>query len=324
MRLDRGCRIVVEFCFTSNVPLQNIHRLTWQHTKKDAIVFPKSCQPETLHGWLTLHWERESIIRFLGIQPPDTCTTQTTPSSDRTLWFREIIERTIQRCNATTTTASMGSRPNIIRRLRLAGPTDIPSISRLVQGLADYEKEPDAVHVTPDHYQMDGFQSDPPLFHCLLLEEAGTTTAVDDIAKTNTVDDWYACGMAFCWMGARQDVPQHRSHSEEVEEGTLVTVPSPEMLFLYLEDLFIEEAYRGNGAGTFVMTTLGEIAVSLHCQKMVWQALDWNTPALTFYQNKIRARVVDGLWTTRFAGSALYEFHVQESEGDIGHDQGPN
>ena len=104
--------------------------------------------------------------------------------------------------------------------------------------------------------------------------------------------------MAFCWIGSRQDVPHTTSMAQ----------PQQESLFLYLEDLFIEEAYRGSGAGTYVMSTLGEMALSLRCKKMVWQALDWNTPALTFYQDKIGAHIVNGLLTTRFAGSSLHEF----------------
>ena len=294
-------------------------RLNWQHTKENAIVFQNTgtIQPQTLHGWLTLHWEKESIIQFLGGQRvmDTTIAAEAVFSIDRSSSFRNIITSTLRQCNAiaaaaaVTTASSSSTEPSLIRsrRLRLASTNDVHTIGRLVQGLADFEKEPDAVNVTPDHYRMDGFQSNPPLFYCLLLEVPTiTTTTVSDLnVVTNDDTDWYACGMAFCWIGSRQDVP----NSNDKRTGTAIQEQQQESLFLYLEDLFIEETYRGNGAGTFVMTTLGEIALSLNCAKMVWQALDWNAPALTFYQNKIGAHIVDGLLTTRFAGSALHEFH---------------
>jgi GNAT superfamily N-acetyltransferase len=292
--------------------------LTWQHTKDHTIVFPTigTLQPQTLHGWLTLHWEKEAIIQFLS-GPRESASSETTISTIEAVKyqsssFQHSIVTTLHRCNtsaaAAATIATAGSS---LRRLRLANSNDMDTVGRLVQGLADFEKEPDAVNVTPDHYRIDGFQSDPPLFYCLLLEvttsKPTTISTEQDINTNDDTHDWYACGMAFCWIGARQD--QLQDHHHRTRSNTSI-LPQQEALFLYLEDLFIEEAYRGNGAGTFVMTTLGEIALSLNCNKMVWQALDWNTPALTFYQNKIGAHIVDGLLTTRFAGRALHEFHA--------------
>ena len=286
--------------------------MTWQHTEDHTIVFPDiaTIQPQTLHGWLTLNWDKESIIQFLSRQPESSVAaiTTTAPALTRSFSFRNSIETTLHRCNTATTTTG----PSVMcsRRLRLSNINDVYTIRRLVQDLADFEKEPDAVNVTPDHYLIDGFQSDPSLFYCILLEVATTTTTIEQNIKTNDdANDWYACGMAFCWIGSRQD-ELHNSNNKNHNENSTSIPRQQSSLFFYLEDLFIEETYRGNGAGTFVMTTLGEIALSLNCNKMVWQALDWNTPALEFYQNKIGAHVVDGLLTTRFAGSSLYEFHA--------------
>ena len=189
-------------------------------------------------------------------------------------------------------------------RLRLATADDLEAMGRLVQGLADFEKEPDAVHVTLDHYRVDGFhdtistENDDddnddgdddarttanPLFYCLLLD-----TTLDDDDDGDTSD--YTCGMAFCYLGCT------------LKAGR----------FWYLEDLFIEESYRGKGAGTFIMQTLASIGLSLDCARLVWQALDWNTPALTFY-SKLGAQVVDGLLTTRFMGEDLKRLAASSS-----------
>jgi GNAT superfamily N-acetyltransferase len=158
-------------------------------------------------------------------------------------------------------------------RLRLATEQDLDAISRLVHGLAVYEDKPDAVHVTKDHYRSDGFATEPPLFYCVLLDSDADN------------DSSYTCGMAFCYVARKR------------KDG----------MFLYLEDLFIEEDYRGAGAGMVVMRALANVALSTGCDKMVWQALDWNKPALNFY-SKLGARVVEGLVTARFTGETLKEF----------------
>jgi GNAT superfamily N-acetyltransferase len=158
-------------------------------------------------------------------------------------------------------------------RLRLATPEDVDTIGRLVQGLADFEKEPDAVNVSVDQYRVDGFEAQP-LFYCFLMEDVSDKTAQP-----------YACGMAFCFIGSN-----------------LGAGP-----FIYLEDLFIEKEYRGKGGGTLVMRCLAMLGQTLRCEKIVWQALDWNTPALTFY-SKIGAKVQDGLLTSRYAGQSLKNF----------------
>lgn len=166
-------------------------------------------------------------------------------------------------------------------RLRLASAADVDAISRLVQGLADFEREPDAVHLTTEDYLRDGFGSDiASLFYCLLLDDAAP-----NIGVRNSVVP-YTCGIALCLLGERLH-----------DAGR----------FLFLEDLFIEESHRGGGAGRWVMTALGAVALSLQCSKMVWQTLHWNTPSLTFYE-KLGSQVQDGLETLQYTGQTLVEF----------------
>ena len=53
---------------------------------------------------------------------------------------------------------------------------------------------------------------------------------------------------------------------------------------LYLEDLFVRPAARGNGAGIALMAALARIAVDRHYGRFEWSVLDWNEPALGFYR----------------------------------------
>lgn len=67
---------------------------------------------------------------------------------------------------------------------------------------------------------------------------------------------------------------------------------------LYIEDLFIEEEYRGRGYGTQVFEHYKTLAKELGCGRIEWICLDWNESAIDFYENKIGATSMDG-WTIR-------------------------
>jgi GNAT superfamily N-acetyltransferase len=216
---------------------------------------------------------------------------------------------TIDHCLRSYACLSPTSNSNV-RRLRLAKCDDAETIRRLVQGLADCQKESEAVYVTADHYRMDGYHSEKPFFYCVIFEvlvdsQADTDNRIRDEMKTDdptsNLQNWYAFGMAFCWIGCKVSKDTTTNHHDCAVK---------EEMFIFLEDLFIEEMYRGDGAGTFMMMALAEISLSLNCPLMVWQAVDWNTPALTFYQNKIGAQIVNGLLSTQFAGSTLLAFHT--------------
>lgn len=54
---------------------------------------------------------------------------------------------------------------------------------------------------------------------------------------------------------------------------------------LYLEDLFVEPACRGAGLGKALLAQLAAIAVEQNCGRFEWSVLDWNTPAIEFYES---------------------------------------
>lgn len=64
---------------------------------------------------------------------------------------------------------------------------------------------------------------------------------------------------------------------------------------LYLEDLFVEPEYRGKGYGKKLFVELAKIAKSENCGRMEWSVLNWNTPAIEFYQS-LAAQPMDE-WT---------------------------
>lgn len=63
---------------------------------------------------------------------------------------------------------------------------------------------------------------------------------------------------------------------------------------LYLEDLYVQKLFRGQGIGSKLLSKLFEVAQQANCQRVRWQVLDWNEPAITLYK-KLGAKM-DGEW----------------------------
>ncbi|KRA38038.1 MULTISPECIES: GNAT family N-acetyltransferase [unclassified Nocardioides] len=151
--------------------------------------------------------------------------------------------------------------------VREATPTDVPDILRLVRELAAYEREPDAVATTEGHLHTWLFGPDPVA--SVLVAEA----------------DDRVVGIAL-WF---------RTYS------TWTGVPG-----IYLEDLYVEPGQRGSGLGKALLTSLATIAVERGYQRVEWAVLDWNTPAIEFYE-ALGARPMQEWTTYRLTGAALAE-----------------
>lgn len=76
---------------------------------------------------------------------------------------------------------------------------------------------------------------------------------------------------------------------------------------MYLEDLYVTPAARGAGAGKALLRHLARIAVARNCGRFEWSVLDWNTPAIEFYES-VGARPQSEWTTYRLAGEALAAF----------------
>ncbi len=149
--------------------------------------------------------------------------------------------------------------------IRPATAADVPLILALVRELAAYEREPDAVVATEADLLRDGF-GDSPRFHVLVAEHDGEPA-----------------GFAFYFF------------SYSTWRGRPV---------LYLEDLFVRPACRKKGIGMALMRRLARIAVDLGCPRFVWEVLDWNEPALRFYES-LGAEVLRSWLNVRLEGEAL-------------------
>jgi GNAT superfamily N-acetyltransferase len=73
---------------------------------------------------------------------------------------------------------------------------------------------------------------------------------------------------------------------------------------LYLEDLFVLPEHRGNGLGKALLAALARLAVERGCGRLEWSVLNWNEPALRFYQ-ALGATPMNEWTINRLTGDAL-------------------
>jgi GNAT superfamily N-acetyltransferase len=76
---------------------------------------------------------------------------------------------------------------------------------------------------------------------------------------------------------------------------------------LYLEDLYVQPAWRGQGLGRALLQHLGALAVRRGCGRFEWSVLDWNEKAIAFYE-KMGASVLPDWRICRVTGTALSAF----------------
>jgi len=131
---------------------------------------------------------------------------------------------------------------------------DLPQVLELIRELAIYEREPDAVVTTVASMERDGF-GPRPLFGMIVAEQAG------QLVGAAIYYDRYSTWKGRC---------------------------------LYLEDLIVTASCRGQGIGQALFEATMQRAIDQDCQGMSWQVLDWNQPAIEFYQ-RYQAKL-EGQW----------------------------
>jgi GNAT superfamily N-acetyltransferase len=75
---------------------------------------------------------------------------------------------------------------------------------------------------------------------------------------------------------------------------------------IYLEDLYVRACARGTGLGTALLGKLASLAIERGCGRLEWSVLDWNEPAIGFYQ-RLGAEPLDDWTVFRLTGPALHD-----------------
>lgn len=151
--------------------------------------------------------------------------------------------------------------------IRPATPEDISTLFELIQALAAYEKLSHAVTGTVDELAAHLF-GERPYAEALLAECSGQPV-----------------GFALFFSNY----------------STFLTKPG-----LYLEDLFVLPDYRRQGIARALLKHLGQIAVDRNCGRLEWSVLDWNAPAIAFYE-QIGADILPDWRICRVTGTQLQQ-----------------
>lgn len=149
--------------------------------------------------------------------------------------------------------------------IRAATVADSALMLRFINELATYEKEPEAVVATEDSIRQS------------IFGEHSTVDAVICLINDEPVGFAVYFYNYSTWLGRNG---------------------------MYLEDLYVSPQYRQFGAGKAILKYLAGIAVAKGCGRFEWSVLDWNEPAIRFYQS-IGARPMDGWTVYRLAGDEL-------------------
>ncbi len=135
--------------------------------------------------------------------------------------------------------------------IRNGKPEDMSEVLALIQELAHFEKEPEAVIITVEDLVRDGFGPNP-LFHVFVAEF-----------------DKEIVGIALYY------------YRYSTWKGKTI----------HLEDLIVKESMRGTGVGYALYSEIIKQAQKDKIRRIDWNVLDWNTPAIDFYE-KTGAKVL--------------------------------
>lgn len=130
--------------------------------------------------------------------------------------------------------------------IRKGRPEDMSSVLSLIQELADFEKEPNAVELTVENLQRDGF-GEYPLFNTFVAE------VNEEIVAMALFYPRYST-----WKGPT----------------------------IHLEDLIVKESFRGNNIGSALFREVIQFGADQGVKRVEWVVLDWNEPAIDFYEKR--------------------------------------
>ena len=155
-------------------------------------------------------------------------------------------------------------------KLRPAQPADVPAIVGLITELAEFEQLAHLLRLTPETLAPHLF-GERPVVESVVAEAGGGVV-----------------GFALFFTNF----------------STFLAKPG-----LYLEDLYVQPAFRGAGIGKALLSHLGALAVARDYGRFEWSVLDWNANAIRFYE-KMGAVVMPEWRICRLAGSTLQGFAV--------------
>lgn len=156
--------------------------------------------------------------------------------------------------------------------IRKGNSEDMKSVLELIHELAIFENEPDAVVITVDDLVRDGF-GEKPLFHVFVAE-------IENDQKQKEI-----VGIALYY------------YRYSTWKGKTI----------HLEDLIVKEKMRGTGLGSALYSEIMQQGKRDNVRRVEWNVLDWNTPAVKFYENS-GAKILNGWQVVQMDEAGINSF----------------
>ncbi|HTA27454.1 MAG TPA: GNAT family N-acetyltransferase [Bacteroidia bacterium] len=157
--------------------------------------------------------------------------------------------------------------------IRKAVKADAADILRLVQELATYEKAPEAVEVTLEEVEADGFG--PNAIYSAFVAEAEPAGQSSERGEVLGIALYYI--KYSTWKGKA----------------------------IYLDDIIVNEQYRRYGIGSKLFEEVVKVGKEMGIRKIDWQVLDWNEPAIEFYKK------YNTVFSNEWVNCTLYKEQIQ-------------
>ena len=142
--------------------------------------------------------------------------------------------------------------------IRRAIKEDCPRLLELITELAIYEKAPNDVTVTLEHFVESGFGKNPVWWAFVATSPSNSlSTGEGELGASDTI-------LGFALYYIRYSTWKGQA--------------------MYLEDIIVTEQARGKGIGKLLFDRLIEEAKEKGWNRIIWQVLDWNEPAINFYK----------------------------------------
>lgn len=158
-------------------------------------------------------------------------------------------------------------------KIRDAVQADLPKILQFIKDLAEYEKAPNEVVLSVSDLERSLFGANPQVY-CLIAEHENEVT-----------------GFAVWHLNYSTWLGKHG---------------------IYLEDLYVDPKYRGQGHGKALLRKLAQICIERGYKRLQWWVLDWNQSAIDFYKS-IGAEPMEQWTVFRVSGSSLEKLATDAS-----------
>src|ERR1700681_4454900 len=220
-----------------------------------------------------MNWARNKMLRLLHSRIPHCCK-----SANDVCWRASnrsfpIRDRRRRRCRLKgSDRVDEGGKPNTGElRLALATRADVAAIVAMIHGLAQFERLSHLCIANENDIER-GLFGDQALVEVVLAWEGDKTAGFALFFQNFST-----------FLGRRG---------------------------LYLEDLFVRPEFRGRGYGHALLVYLARLAIERRCGRFEWTVLDWNKPAIEFYQ-RLGAQILPEWRITRVTGTALEALAAQ-------------